>query len=128
MLFFVQNTNVENAKDFTKRTYWKKHETICKNNNKWKYPGVYYKASESIFEELESYEIFVSKEERIYPWFIVFDMESVLINEEYNTQAHSFNKRHKPISVGICSNVDDFQHKYCIVEKNEKVLFSEMSQ
>ena len=113
---------------FAKKAYWKKHENICKNFKRWKFPGGYYKSNESIFDTLESYEIFVPKENRIFPWFAVFDMESLLINDEYNTQSHTFTKKHKPISVGICSNVEGFQNEYCIVEKDEKKLFTDMTE
>ena len=90
-------------------------------------PGGFHSIPKTIFEELDSFEIVVPKEHRQYPYFAVFDMESVLKQIEDRTSAKlCFTQRHIPISVSINSNVPSYQQPFHIVNSNLDILLERM--
>ena len=45
----------------------------------------YYSLPKSVFDKLGDYDISVSKNERLYPWFITYDFESLMLKENRNS-------------------------------------------
>ena len=56
----------------------KRHSLKCQGRTKHRFPGGFYSSPKSIFDKLEEYGIVVPAEERIFPWFLVFDFEEML--------------------------------------------------
>ena len=70
----------------------------------------------------------VSEEDRLYPWFIVYDFEAILspITEEQPTPRLKWMRKHKPISVSVASNVPRFEKAKCSVNADPKELIESM--
>ena len=106
-----------------------RHEKICKKSTFYRFPGGYFKRNMNIFEELSGYNVNVDKDKQFYPYFITFDLESILQHIEESNPQHSklkLKNKHIPISVSIASNVPDYTEPKCIVNKNMDLLISEM--
>lgn len=61
----------------------------------------------------------VNANERFYEWCLVYDFDSMLV--QINSQISvnlQYTEQHVPISVSVCSNVDDHTEPRCIVESN----------
>ncbi|KAJ8314770.1 hypothetical protein KUTeg_006920 [Tegillarca granosa] len=100
-----------------------KHQRICTNKTKYVFPGGFFKANESIFEKLEQFGIVVPETERIFPWFITYDMESMLERvSESSTERLVWTQKHVPISVSICSNVEGYTQPQCLVDPDQEQL------
>ena len=84
--------------------------------------------SPSIFDRLEQFDIVVSEENRLYPWFIVYDFEAILapITEEQPTPCLKRLRKHEPISVSVASNVPGFEEPNCFVNADPKALTESM--
>ncbi|KAJ8319270.1 hypothetical protein KUTeg_004361 [Tegillarca granosa] len=103
-----------------------KHQVNCTNKTKYVFPCGFFKANESIFEKLEQFGIVVPDTERIFPWFITYDMESMLERvSERNTERLVWTQKHVPISVSICSNVEGYTQPQCIVDPDQEQLTDE---
>ena len=84
--------------------------------------------SPSIFDRLEEFNIMVSEEDRLYPWFIVYDFEAILspITEEQPTPHLKWLRKHEPISVSVASNIAGFKEAKCFVNVDPKELIESM--
>lgn len=61
----------------------------------------------------------VNANERFYEWCLVYDFDSMLV--QINSQISvnlQYTEQHVPISVSVCSNIDDHTEPRCIVESN----------
>lgn len=106
---------------------WKRHLAHCSNLKKLKFPGGYLTASQTVFEKLEAYGIVTPKEHRIYPYFCVFDIESLLLKaDDRVTDRLHFTQQHYPISVSINSSVPGFNNPKHIVNENMDDLLESM--
>ena len=107
----------------------KRHEKTCKKATYSNFPGGFFKPKKNIFEKLEEFDISTEKDKQFYPYFITFDMESLLekINdtESPNTK-FTLKSKHKPISVSIASNVPQYKSAICIVDEDLDILVPEM--
>ncbi len=65
---------------------WKNHGKICENKTKYTYPGGFFQKRKTVFEELELVGIHVDTSDRYFPYFAVYDFESVL---EKNVRVYS---------------------------------------
>jgi hypothetical protein len=84
-----------------------------------------YERPKSIFEELEEHGY--DAKERLFPWFIVFDMEALLIPlDDTDATNLTWTHKHQPISVSINSNVPGFSEVKCIVDTDVDALMSQM--
>ena len=106
-----------------------RHSRTCQGRTKHQFPGGFYSPPKTIFDKLEEHDIVIPAEERIFPWFLVFDFEAMLTSAQVsNSEKLVWTAEHVPISVSICSNVDGFQTPYCIVDPNTNELVAQMVQ
>ena len=114
---------------FKRNCNWVKHLRICCDRKKFTYPGGYHAYQKDIFTQLEEFEIFVEEKDRFYPWFCVYDFESILrrLDEaDSPTEKLTWLEKHLPVSVSLCSNVENFKESFCIVEPDEDKLVNGM--
>ena len=71
-------------------------------------------------------DFYVDDSQRFFDWFIVYDLEALLIEANIETAKTKWSRKHLPISVSICSNVLDYTNPVCIVDQNEDILVSQM--
>ena len=103
-----------------------KHQRLCKGQTKYQYPGGLYTAPVTVFDVLEYYNITVPIEERIFPWFIVYDFEAMLLPVHEGGNKLSWTSKHVPISVSVCSNVEGYTDPHCIVDSDVDTLVRSM--
>lgn len=103
------------------------HERRCENKTKLKFPGGFHDQRRNIFEQLDEYDIHVDNDIRHYPYFIVFDFEAILqAIDETQPGKLKWSAEHQPISVSVCSNVEDFREPKCFVNANCDALVESM--
>jgi hypothetical protein len=107
----------------------KKHFKNCESTTKFVFPGGFYSSPKTVFEELEEVNVFVDHPQRTYPWFIVFDFEAMLKKTPIkSSDKQQWTHQHVPISVSICSNIDEFRDPICYVNPDMDVLLQSMIQ
>ena len=100
---------------------------ICSNTKKCRFPGGFFQAQKTIFDELEDFGVFVPENLRLYPYFAVFDFEAMLKKtEDRVSEKLEFTHYHKPISVSLNSNVDGYTEPIHHVSANLDVLLKSM--
>ncbi|WAR06800.1 hypothetical protein MAR_016758 [Mya arenaria] len=105
----------------------RRHEKICTNRTKFVYPGGFYRARESIFEQLDQYEICVPDEDRTFPWYVCYDFEALLQRvNDCPTEYLQWTQKHVPISVSICSNVEGHTEPVCLIDTEQDQLVERM--
>ena len=116
------------GRNFDHLSHWNRHQGSCANATEYEFPGGFHKMSPSIFDRLEEFDIVVPKENRLYPWFIVYDFEAILtpIKEEQPTPRLKWLRKHEPISVSVASNVPGFEEAKCFVNADPKALIESM--
>lgn len=76
--------------------------------HKRKFPGGFYSNPQSVFDKLDQFGIYAEEKDRFYVWFLVYDFEYILVPIKIkNTDNLEYTKHHVPISVSICSNVNE---------------------
>ena len=82
----------------------------------------------SIFNHLEKFNIIVPAQDRLYPWFMVYDFEAILshVPENHPTPRLKWLRRHDPISVSVSSNVPGFTSAQGFVNQEPTVLIQDM--
>ena len=104
-----------------------RHFKNCDSSTKYIYPGGFYQTPNTIFEQMEEVGIYVEEEERFFPWFMVFDFESLLIKDEIKTtEKLTWTHKHVPISVSVCSNVNGFDKAKCFVDVDSDRLLKSL--
>ena len=107
-----------------------RHETTCDGHGtQYRYPGGYYITPPSIFEQLQDEGLCIPEEHRYFPYRAVFDFESYLDKSVASQPSKklSWDAKHVPISVSICSNVPDFETPKCFVSDGDsQVLVNNM--
>ena len=115
------------SKIFKKIWHLKRHNAICYERTKYIFPGGFHKTKPTIFDKLESVEINISRNQKYFPYYIVWDMEAMLQKIQSSTQDKlKWLTKHIPISISIASNVAGFEEPTCIVEMNGKSLINKM--
>ena len=116
------------GRNFVKLDHWNRHRGSCANATEYQFPGGFHKMSPSIFDRLEEFNIMVSEEDGLYPWFIVYDFEAILfpITEEQLTPRLKWLRKHEPISVSVASNVPGFEEAKCFINADSKALIESM--
>ena len=85
-----------------------RHTKLCRDKSVLQFPGGFFSPSKTVFEQLEQCNISVPVSERYFDYFTVFDFESMLYKIKYqNTPKLSWETKHVPISVSVCSNIPD---------------------
>lgn len=104
-----------------------RHQRACSNQTKFVYPGGFYRPTESIFERLNEFGINVPDDQRTFPWFVCYDFEAVLQKvTDRPTEMLEWTQKHVPVSVSICSNVENNKEPFCIVEQDQDKLVQQM--
>ncbi len=111
---------------FEHKGNFKQHGKTCENKTKFVYPGGFYQKTNTIFEELDLLDIHVDSSDRYFPYFAVYDFESVLSKMDESTEKLKFTHRHIPISVSVCSNLPGFEQASCFVDSDLDALLSSM--
>jgi hypothetical protein len=112
---------------FDHHGHFKQHSKICEKKTEFDYPGGFYIEQQSVFEELEYIGIDVPEDERIFPWFAVFDFESMLVRlENESGEKLEWTHHHRPISVSVCSNVPGHTKPVCFVNSDQDELLGDM--
>ena len=102
-------------------SFWpcKRHESSCEGKDKFIYPGVFHTPAKNMFNILNHLD--VSTQQRTYPWFIVYDFESIQPPADTQTAGKIERQReHHPISVSMCSNFPQFQDPKCFVKSRKE--------
>ncbi len=106
---------------------FKQHQKTCADKTKYRYPGGFFSETKTIFQELEVHGINVPDKDRVFPWFSVFDFESILQKvEDVSTDKLEWTHKHVPISVSVCSNIPGFDRAQCLINEDLDSLLSGM--
>ena len=101
------------------KTVWQmnRHERTCNQVTKKKFVGGSYQPEPTVFELLEDEGIMVPEEDRYYPYRITYDFESYFLKENLpaSSEKLTWEAKHEPLSVSICSNVPGFMDPKCII-------------
>ena len=112
---------------FTKNANLLTHRLRCEKASHLKFPGKFYSRRSTIFEQIGNLGFKIPTKDCFFPHFAVFDYGSILEKmelEETNKLTHI--NKHKPISVSICSNVENFTEAKTFVDPNEEALVRAM--
>ncbi|KAJ8307836.1 hypothetical protein KUTeg_014619 [Tegillarca granosa] len=105
----------------------KRHQRQCQGRTKHQFPGGYYGAKKSIFDKLDEQGIKVSLHDRLFPYFVVYDFEAMLVPvQEVQCEKLTWTHRHDPVSVSVCSNVESFDKPRCFINPNVDELVGQM--
>ena len=107
----------------------KRHERNCTHITKKKFVGGSYQPETTVFELLADEGIIVKEEDRYYPNQITYDFESYFWKEDLPrlTEKITFDAKHVPLSVSVCSNVPGYEEPQCFVtEGDSQGLVSKM--
>ena len=104
-----------------------RHQKICTGRTVHQFPGGFYTAPKTIFDKLGDFGIIVPKKDRLFPWFLVYDFEAMLLPVQgEGSEKLEWTSKHVPISVSVCSNVENYTTPHCIVNPDIDVLVKEM--
>ena len=94
-----------------------RHEHTCNQVTKKKFVGGSYQPEPTVFELLEDEGIMVPEEDRYYPYRITYDFESYFLKEDLpaSSEKLTWEAKHEPLSVSICSNVPGFVEPKCFI-------------
>jgi hypothetical protein len=90
-----------------------RHQRICKGKTVHEFLGGFYTAPKTIFDKLEGYDVYVQVKDLLFPWFLIYDFEAMLVPVQ--CEKLSWTAQYQPVSVSICSNVNGFTSPHCIV-------------
>ena len=98
-----------------------RHERTCNQVTKKKYVGVSYQPEPTVFELLNDEGIMVKEEDRYYPYLITYDFESYFLKEDLpkSSEKLTWQAKHVPLSVSVCSNVPGYQEPQCFVTEGK---------
>ena len=95
---------------------YKRHERTCDANVRYKYIGGAFSIKQTVFEELESYGIFIPKELRLFSYLAVFDIECMQVKATLSSSSKTdYITKHELVSVSVCSNVPNFEKEKCFL-------------
>ena len=115
---------VECDKLFNRIDGLKKHQKTCQDT-RMVYPGGHYTAKQNIYDLLEEYGISVQKNQRYYPYYSVFDFESLLHKSDSRAgNATQIIAEHVPISVALSNSINN--EVICYVNESSTQLVTSM--
>ena len=99
-----------------------RHTKTCKITVRDLFPGGIHKKPSTIFEKLGEICIGVPANERFFPYFACYDFKAYFSQENLpvNGPKLSFEARHVPLSVGIATNVPNFENRVCFVTNSDE--------
>ena len=104
-----------------------RHSSTCESKNKFVYPGGFNSIPQYIFDHLMEAGIECKNDH--YPWFIVYDFESIQPQIESTGDSKTeYLREHIPVSVSVCSNVLDFTEPRCFINRDPDQLVQDMLQ
>ena len=106
-----------------------RHERTCNQVTKKKFVGGSYQPEPTVFELLEDEGIMVEEQLQFYPYRITYDFESYFLKEDLpqSSEKLTWEAKHIPLSVSVCSNVSGYQEPRCFVTQgNPQELVSKM--
>ena len=103
----------------------KRHSSSCESKDKFVYPGSFVSIPQHMFDRLKEAGIEVENDH--YPWFIVYDFESLQRPVESTSDSKlEYLREHIPVSVSVCSNVPDYTEPKCFVNRDPDQLVQDM--
>ncbi|CAG2202432.1 MIZ1 [Mytilus edulis] len=103
----------------------KRHQLKCTGQTVYRFKGGFYSNPKTIFDKLEEHGIRV--QDRLYPWFVVYDFEAMLVSmQESNSAKLTWTQRHEPISISVCSNVEGFTERRFFADPDGQSLVQHM--
>ena len=115
--------------------FWKygfmlnRHERTCEAKVQYMFPGGAYKTPPTIFLLLEDEGFTTPTELKYFPYRTTFDFECMFSSTTglNDTEKLTWNAKHIPLSVSVCSNVPSHDHPKCFVSDGDsKQLVKEM--
>ncbi|CAH3132565.1 unnamed protein product [Porites lobata] len=115
--------------------FWKhvgklhRHERTCEAKVHYMFPGGAYKTPPTIFQLLEDEGFTIAPHLKYFPYRATFDFECMFNRQTglNNTEKLTWNAKHIPLSVSVCSNVPDYDQPKCFVSDGDsKQLVKEM--
>ena len=105
--FYANKFSCRKCKRFFKRSdLCNKHEPICDDSARLKYPGGFYSSKKNVFEQLADLGIDVAESDRYHKDFCVYDFESMLVPQNQPAgPLTTILSKHVPISVSVCSTI-----------------------
>ncbi|CAH3017889.1 unnamed protein product, partial [Porites evermanni] len=87
-----------------------RHERTCEANVSYQFPGGAYKTPPTIFQLLGDEGLTVPEHLKFFPCRVTFDFECMFRPETdlNNTEKLTWDAKHIPLSVSVCSNVPDY--------------------
>lgn len=115
-------------KNFSRSWNCKRHMRTCKGSTNYIYRGGHFSVPKTVFQELLEVGIEVPEEEQFYPWFAVYDFESILEKVSNDrTPKMEWITKHVPISFAVSSNVLGFTSPHCVVNEDIGELVTALS-
>ena len=115
--------------------FWKhvgmlnRHERTCEAKVHYAFPGGAYKTPPTIFQLLEDEGFSIPTELKYFPYRATFDFECMFSSTTglNDTEKLTWNAKHIPLSVSVCSNVPGYDQPKCFVSNGDsKQLVKEM--
>jgi hypothetical protein len=106
---------------FSRAQNLKRHALACQKKTSFKFPGGYYRQEKCIFEKLQEIGIMVPKNKRNFPFFVVWDLESMLLEVDENvgnTAKSKFIHKHQAISCSLCSNAPGYGSPFTVMDSD----------
>ena len=117
------------GKLWDQNNHYYRHTKTCKTTVRDLFPGGIHKNPLTIFKKLEEIGICVPANERFFPYFACYDFKAYFSQENLpgNGPKLSFEALHVPLSVGIATNVPNFENGvYFVTNGNENNLVQKM--
>ena len=95
----------------------------------YQFPGGAYKTPPTIFQLLEDEGLIIPDHLKIFPYRATFDFKCMFTAETElnNTEKLTWNSKHIPLSVSVCSNIPDYDQPKCFLSDGDcKQLVKEM--
>ena len=105
------------------------HEWTREAKVHYQFPGGAYKTPPTIFQLLEDEGLIIPDHLKIFPYRATFDFKCMFTAETelHNTEKLTWNSKHIPLSVSVCSNVPDYDQPKCFASDGDsKRLVKEM--
>ena len=101
------------------RKHFLRHTTSCDQAVTQSFAGGIFKNQPNIFQKLEDIGIFVPRHRRHCPFYCCHDFESILSQDDSpeNGERLSFTFKHISLSVGIASNIPNFEDLICYIPR-----------
>ncbi|CAH3104137.1 unnamed protein product [Porites lobata] len=106
-----------------------RHERTCEAKVHYMFPGGAYKTAPTIFQLLEDEGFTIPQHLKYFPYRATFDFECTFSSHTSlrDTEKLTWNAKHIPLSVSVCSNVPDYDQPKCFVSDGDsKQLVKEM--